>query len=478
MRWRSGRGQPQLRAAASSTRWPPISPAPRWMAASRRMRCWQSCGMRMAVVPRRPSRRACAGGKRSTGRRASSLAGRSWRPRARRRWRRRWPTCRRWRRAAGASRPRWRSCRRARLPLSQPRSAGAAITSSDREGRPPMSESDTSAATGRDPGLAEAVRFQRDLYLVWQFAAAESGGLPLTGRGYLTRATLRGLRALLAAAEGLSVPATGADVSETEDVRLHFIRRLSQRLGLLRLAPSAGADERSRTTARASEGGRLIAAEREEMARYLDHPLAERLRICARLWVAGGWWPDQPDGRGPPPRVMTPAPPRLAVARRRLLDALAAAVPDTAYPLPPLRAETPAQRRSRAQGRAGAQRPLAAVRVAAQGGDAAIQAAALLGPLAWLGFVTLGQDQAGGGGPHTYQTCAPARALRSDEPAPDLREEHGRIVALPNLALVAYAPLTAPTLLALDTCAERQSLETTARYTLTRAAFARAGWDA
>ena len=233
-----------------------------------------------------------------------------------------------------------------------------------------MSESDTSAATGRDPGLAEAVRFQRDLYLVWQFAAAESGGLPLTGRGYLTRATLRGLRALLAAAEGLSVPATGADVSETEDVRLHFIRRLSQRLGLLRLAPSAGADERSRTTARASEGGRLIAAEREEMARYLDHPLAERLRICARLWVAGGWWPDQPDGRGPPPRVMTPAPPRLAVARRRLLDALAAAVPNAAYPLPPLRAETPAQRRSRAQGRAGAQRLLAAVRVAAQGGDA------------------------------------------------------------------------------------------------------------
>lgn len=341
-----------------------------------------------------------------------------------------------------------------------------------------MSESDTSAATGRDPGLAEAVRFQRDLYLVWQFAAAESGGLPLTGRGYLTRATLRGLRALLAAAEGLSVPATGADVSETEDVRLHFIRRLSQRLGLLRLAPSAGADERSRTTARASEGGRLIAAEREEMARYLDHPLAERLRICARLWVAGGWWPDQPDGRGPPPRVMTPAPPRLAVARRRLLDALAAAVPNAAYPLPPLRAETPAQRRSRAQGRAGAQRPLAAVRVAAQGGDAAIQAAALLGPLAWLGFVTLGQDQAGGGGPHTYQVCAPARALRPDEPAPDLREAHGRIVALPNLTLVAYAPLTAPTLLLLDTCAERQALETTARYTLTRAAFARAGWGA
>ena len=51
-------------------------------------------------------------------------------------------------------------------------------------------------------------------------------------------------------------------------------------------------------------------------------------------------------------------------------------------------------------------------------------------------------------------------------------------MALPNLTLVAYAPLTAPALLALDTCAERQALETTARYTLTRAAFARAGWGA
>jgi XPB/Ssl2-like helicase family protein len=336
-----------------------------------------------------------------------------------------------------------------------------------------MTESDANATTDRDPGLAEAVRFQRDLYLVWR-AAAASGGLPLTSRGYLTRAALRGLRTQLAAADGLSVPPDGADLNETGDVRLHFLRRLSQRLGLLRLAPLApfaGADERSRPTARASDGGRLIAAEREEMARYLDHALDERLRICARLWVAGGWWPDQPDGRGAPPRVMTPAPPRLAVARRRLLDALAAAVPGAMYPLPPLRAETAAQRRSRAQ------RPPAAARIAAQGGDAAIQAAALLGPLAWLGFVTLGRDQAEGIA-HTYQVCAPARALRPDERAPDLREAHGRIVALPNLTLVAYAPLTAPALLALDTCAERQALETTARYTLTRAAFARAGWGA
>ena len=338
-----------------------------------------------------------------------------------------------------------------------------------------MTKSDASAATGRDPRLAEAVRFQRDLYLIWH-AAAESGGLPLTSRGYLTRAALRGLRAQVAAADGPSVPPDGADVSETEDLRLHFLRRLLQRLGLLRLAPSTGADERSRPTARAHDGGRLIAAEREEVARYLDHALAERLRICARLWVAGGWWPDQPDGRGAPPRVMTPAPPRLAVARRRLLDALAAATPSATYPLPPLRAETPAQRRSRTQGRAGAQRPPVAARVAASGGDAAIQAAALLGPLAWLGFVAPGQDQTGSGTAHTYQICAPARALRPDEPALDLGEDHGRIVALPNLTLVAYAPLTAPALLLLDTCAERQALETAARYTLTRAAFARAGW--
>src|SRR5690348_13979792 len=104
-----------------------------------------------------------------------------------------------------------------------------------------MTESDASAATGRDPGLTEAVRFQRDLYLVWR-TAAEGGGLPLTSRGYLTRTTLRSLRAQLMAAEGASALSASTDVSEVEDVRLHFLRRLLQRLGLLRLALESGMD--------------------------------------------------------------------------------------------------------------------------------------------------------------------------------------------------------------------------------------------
>ena len=45
-----------------------------------------------------------------------------------------------------------------------------------------MTDSDASAATGRDPGLVEAVRFQRDLYLVWR-TAAEGGGRETTSGG-------------------------------------------------------------------------------------------------------------------------------------------------------------------------------------------------------------------------------------------------------------------------------------------------------
>lgn len=169
-----------------------------------------------------------------------------------------------------------------------------------------------------DP-LACATRFQRDLYLYWHVART-TGGLPLTARGYATRPALRRVRVRLFAPD--ATPDTSLqqpDTAEADDPPLYFLRRLLERLGLLRAAP---------------DKSRLVAADRADMARYLALPLSERLRICARLWVAGGWWPDRLDPHAEPPRLMVPAPPRVALARRRLLHELATSEPHTRLRIP------------------------------------------------------------------------------------------------------------------------------------------------
>src|SRR5215469_10260979 len=222
------------------------------------------------------------------------------------------------------------------------------------------------------PGLAVAVGFQRDLYLYWREVDA-AGGLALTTRGYLTRQALRRMRAALAAADGVSAAETGP--AEGEDGRLFFLRRLLERLALLRSHP---------------EEPRLLAEERPAIARFLALPLAERLRLGARVWVAGGWWPDRSDPRIAPPRLMLPAPPRIALARRRLLDSLAALAIGATVVTPATPQAAPAAPQRVVKARRGSQsRPLAAAP------EADIQRAALDGPLTWMGFVTLSQSGEG-----------------------------------------------------------------------------------
>ena len=67
-----------------------------------------------------------------------------------------------------------------------------------------------------------------------------------------------------------------------------------------------------------------------------------------------------------------------------------------------------------------------------------------------------------------------AEVQAEDDEAAALVEQHGRIVAQADLTLIAYPPLTAPALHTLDSCAERDALDQTARYRLTRAALAAA----
>src|SRR5258708_25946922 len=73
------------------------------------------------------------------------------------------------------------------------------------------------------PGTAEAVRFQRDLYLYWQCVGAASG-LALTSKLYVSRPALRRVRARLAAAD--CAPVSPQDVPEVDGARLLYLRRL------------------------------------------------------------------------------------------------------------------------------------------------------------------------------------------------------------------------------------------------------------
>jgi hypothetical protein len=317
------------------------------------------------------------------------------------------------------------------------------------------------------PGVSEASRFQRDLYLYWS-SVARVGGVGLTSRGYVARPALRRLREDLevGAAIAQGPASANADATEADLPRLLFIRRALERLGLLR-ARGEG------------EPQRLEAAETRAMARYLARPLAERSRMLVRLWLGGGWWPDRLDPRAGLPGLLMPAAPRVAIARRRLIEELASLTPGEIVPAPqtwrPSRA-TPAHGRA-ARRRAAPSRPLA--REAA--GDE-IAPAALAGPLAWLGVVrwddTAGEWLAGLPGAALHESRADA--VEGDA-APELTERHGRVVAQSDLSVIAYPPFTAPELLTLDLCATRESLSQTARYRLTRAAFTNArdfGWDA
>jgi hypothetical protein len=101
--------------------------------------------------------------------------------------------------------------------------------------------------------------------------------------------------------------------------------------------------------------------------------------------------------------------------------------------------------------------------------------AALTGPLVWLGFVRLSA-----GTPDEYIAEAACGALASSAEV-GLAEAHGRVTIQPDLSIVAYPPLTAPLLVALDLYADLQRLDRVARYKLSRVALARSGrgsWDA
>lgn len=307
--------------------------------------------------------------------------------------------------------------------------------------------------------IANAVAFQRDLYLYW-WAARAIGELALTSRGFLARPTQRRL--------GAHWPVSQNDRAEADDPRLYFLRRLLERLGLLHFP---GEPSGAVGTARIAGSSRLVAAESATMARYLAHPLAERLRICARLWVAGGWWPDSKlsDGAATP---HTPAQPRIALARRRLIEMLAALEPGSPVDIPGV--ATTADHSPRIIGATATRRKPRGI---ADERNETMRTA-LMGPLQWMGLVLKGED--GASGERRLLVSHGMLALRSEPDDSLAPETPGRVVIQPNMDIVAYQPLTAPTLFTLDGCASRGSLEHVAHYRLTKDDMTRAqqsGWS-
>src|SRR5690348_307785 len=302
------------------------------------------------------------------------------------------------------------------------------------------------------PSIEEAATFQRDLYLYW-WAARELGELALTSRGFLTRPALRRIRS--------QWPVSDDDRPEANDPRRYYLRRLLERLGLLRvpIEPS-----------KASANGGLVAADTEIMARFLAHPLAERLRICTRLWVAGGWWPDGNPTRGAI-GLHTPIQPRIALARRRLIEMLAALEPESLVEIPG--AQLVEDHAPRIIGATTHRKP----RDIADERNEAMRAA-LAGPLQWMGLVV--RRDIGRSGERTMVASQAVLALRNEPGDAIVRETPGRVIIQPNLDIVAYQPLTAPTLFTLDSCATRVSLDRVAHYRLTRNDTTRAqqnGWS-
>jgi hypothetical protein len=333
--------------------------------------------------------------------------------------------------------------------------------------------------------LTEAIRFQRDLYLYWQ-EVVTAGGLPLNSRGYLTRAAIRRVARRLAAVDGHALERI--EGVESEQLRLFYLRRLLERLRLL---------ERTQTTPMASI---LVAAPPSEMGRYLACTLSERLRISARVWIAGGWWPDRQNSQTPPPRLMLPAPPRVALARQRLLDELV-------YPIQPGEVvrvvAAPALSPSKPKiDRAGRRHPAIHYPGSGTTAEEETRQDALAGPLLWMGFVEAQEDvddvqdrprivaRVAESAWRTYKSTPAILALHEEregraldlaDARRALTEVHGRIVIQPNFEIIAFPPLTGPVLAILNACAEEVALERTARFRLTRRAFAiarRRHWNA
>lgn len=293
-----------------------------------------------------------------------------------------------------------------------------------------------------ETGAAEAVRFQRDCYLVWQILRDE-GGLPLTPSLVLSRRALRRVKEALRHSQPCGFAGSRAPSSRRVDDfdRERFIEHLIVQLGLAQIVAS----ER-----------KLRATPGSVMAAYLERSFAERVRLGVRSWLLGRWWPVAPTDEEPLNGADQRHEMRTAHRLPGLAHLLAHAEPGDLIPnAPPDARMAKLARGSRA--------------------DARTWQLALAGPLVWLGIAVETEVPGGPAFHATEAVCALRRTLDGGaQAALQHAEAPGRLVVQGNLELIAYPPLTASHLYLLDSVAERLVLDVAARYRFTQAAVAQA----
>ncbi|MEP7357895.1 MAG: helicase-associated domain-containing protein [Anaerolineales bacterium] len=344
------------------------------------------------------------------------------------------------------------------------------------------------ATTGAEPLQVEHIRpasartFQRDLYLYWSFVRETP--FRLTLKGQPPKPVLKNLAAQL-----LERAETGGSPDETSQPRLRFMRQLLQWLGLLATSP----ERDLRVTGRAD---------------FFSLAPLERVQRSFEVWRSSGWFFEfglLPAGVRPSDPELDSAPEAnsaLTQARTTVLKQLAGQFDGGWQSLPALIDEIrdqdyqflvprpPAQQQQLYyRGPYDAMLNPYGLAFGSLYGDAdshwdQVEAsfirAVVTGPLHWLGLADTGMLPDTPGPASAFRLTEMGRWVLGLGPPPALQAEGGRVIAQPNLHIVALDPVADATLVQLDQFAERLSAERAVEYRLTRAsvyAGQQAGWD-
>lgn len=330
---------------------------------------------------------------------------------------------------------------------------------------------------------------QRDLYLLW--SAARETPLTLLNSGLLRQSDLKRVAGQLLVSDTV-----GKGAKESDFRRVLFLRHLLTALSLL------------------IYDGAALAARPDPL--FFRQSAIERVRLCYEHWLAGPWWNELwrtftagvTSAMGDPSE---PAPPRIAEARRKVVDCLmrqAGRAPDEWIAVDDISSSlqdrddefllgwenTQGENRVamyRSYGSRYRANPLGWAwygRISAQDpGWSVVERVFIEGVLCeglfWLGLVDLGYAEpqasaprsvAAPGRPLAVRLTDMGRWLLLNQAPPTIPEETGRVVVQPNFHIFAFDPISDAVLARLDSFAMRQNAERAIEYILSRESVYRA----
>jgi hypothetical protein len=352
-------------------------------------------------------------------------------------------------------------------------------------------EDDTAVPDSDIEVEASARTFQRDLYLYWSYIRDHE--THLTKQDYVYKRHLKKLN------ETLLVPANlGKGMGEQENPRLHFIRLLLQKMGLLKVR----------------RAGSVVNA--IQISDFWSDTPPVRVQKSFQTWCEAVFWNELRDLPGITVQAWyTPDLSLIVTARNRVLDHMGKLPVGEWVALERLvnrlrmidyeflfSREVPDQRRYYGYGYYSPEydTPYSAYRNTlgwqfspitdeAQGWEkveAQFIHNIVTGPLHWLGLVDLGyagQTDKDGAALRavTYRVTDIGAWLLGVGDAPDIPASEGRVVVQPNFRVFALDPISDHVLATLDQFAERVSAERAIEYKLTRESVYAAqqkGWTA